>query len=78
MQIVRSHMKPISMGGILLSRPKLFMSTVLSVHWPFSVLEKTICFLLLLCLSHGKFMISDCSIGLIVSVGPVKEGACIV
>jgi hypothetical protein len=48
------------------------------VHWPFSVLEKTRGFSLLLCLSRGKFMISDCGIGLIVFVGPVKEGACIV
>jgi hypothetical protein len=31
MQIVRSHMKPISMDGIWLSRLKLFMSTSLSV-----------------------------------------------
>jgi hypothetical protein len=31
MQIVRLHMKPISMGGIRLSFPKLFTSTGLSV-----------------------------------------------
>jgi hypothetical protein len=35
-------------------------------------------FIVVICLSRGKFMISDCSIGLIVFVDPVKEGTCIV
>jgi hypothetical protein len=39
MQIVRSHMKPIGMCGIRLSRPKLFMST----DWSFCCLLRTCC-----------------------------------